>query len=82
MKTVHRSYEGCVIREGDKPPAFHYVVLTGEIIWITDAPPRLLRKLVAFQDVLRIDIVSKFTIITLNEWKYFATRFEYNVLVT
>lgn len=70
MITVLRSYEGCVIREGDQPPAFHYVVLTGEIIWITDAPPRLLRKLVAFQDVLRIDIVRTFTIIMFIYHKY------------
>ncbi|ELW61961.1 hypothetical protein TREES_T100007820 [Tupaia chinensis] len=51
-----RAYEPCVVVSDDEKHTFKYVVLSDRTIYLTENPPKSIRRVVALRDVVAIDL--------------------------
>lgn len=52
-----RAYESCVVVSESEKHTFKYVVLSDRLIYLTENPPKSIRRVVALRDVVAIDLV-------------------------
>ncbi|XP_006886158.1 PREDICTED: uncharacterized protein C12orf56 homolog [Elephantulus edwardii] len=55
-----RAYEPCVVVSDSENHTFKYVVLSDQVIYLTENPPRSIRGVVALQDVMAIELVDDY----------------------
>ncbi|KAM5287919.1 uncharacterized protein C12orf56 homolog [Ctenodactylus gundi] len=55
-----RAYEPCVVVSRSEKRACKYVVLSDQLLYLTENPPRSLRRVVALRDVLAIDLIDDY----------------------
>ncbi|XP_058413707.1 uncharacterized protein C12orf56 homolog isoform X1 [Diceros bicornis minor] len=53
-----RAYEPCVVVSDSGKHAFRYVVLSDRLIYVTENPPKSVRRVVALRDVVAIDLID------------------------
>lgn len=53
-----RAYEPCIVVSDAEKHTFKYVVLSDRLIYLTENPPKSIRRVVALRDVVAIDLVS------------------------
>lgn len=52
-----RAYEPCIVVSDSEKHTFKYVVLSDRLIYLTENPPKSIRRAVALRDVVAIDLV-------------------------
>lgn len=52
-----RAYEPCIVVSESEKHAFKYVVLSDRLIYLTENPPKSIRRALALRDVVAIDLV-------------------------
>ncbi|KAL6057973.1 hypothetical protein STEG23_015841 [Scotinomys teguina] len=52
-----RAYEPCIVVSDAEKHTFRYVVLSDRLIYLTENPPKSIRRVVALRDVVAIDLV-------------------------
>lgn len=52
-----RAYESCIVVSDSEKHTLKYVVLSDRLIYLTEIPPKSIRRVVALRDVLAIDLV-------------------------
>lgn len=52
-----RAYEPCIVVSDAEKHTFKYVVLSDQLIYLTENPPKSIRRVVALRDVVAIDLV-------------------------
>lgn len=52
-----RAYEPCIVVSEAEKHTFKYVVLSDRLIYLTENPPKSIRRVVALRDVVAIDLV-------------------------
>ncbi|KAM7328330.1 hypothetical protein ACRRTK_012422 [Alexandromys fortis] len=52
-----RAYEPCIVVSDAEKHTFKYVVLSDRLIYLTENPPKSIRRVVALRDVVAIDLV-------------------------
>lgn len=52
-----RAYEPCIVLSDAEKYTFKYVVLSDRLIYLTENPPKSIRRVVALRDVVAIDLV-------------------------
>lgn len=52
-----RAYEPCIVVSDAEKHSFKYVVLSDRLIYLTENPPKSIRRVVALRDVVAIDLV-------------------------
>ncbi|XP_015423237.1 PREDICTED: uncharacterized protein C12orf56 homolog [Myotis davidii] len=55
-----RAYEPCVVVSDSEKHAFRYLVLSDRLLYLTEVPPRSIRRVVALRDVLAIDLIDDY----------------------
>uniref|UniRef100_A0A8C5KU91 RIKEN cDNA D930020B18 gene n=1 Tax=Jaculus jaculus TaxID=51337 RepID=A0A8C5KU91_JACJA len=55
-----RAYEPCIVVSDSEKHAFKFVVLSDRLIYLTENPPRSLRRVVALRDVVAIDLIDDY----------------------
>ncbi|XP_007940923.1 uncharacterized protein C12orf56 homolog [Orycteropus afer afer] len=55
-----RAYESCVVVSDSENHTFKYVVLSDRVIYLTENPPKSIRRVVALQDVVAIDLIDDY----------------------
>uniref|UniRef100_A0A5F5PPZ8 Chromosome 6 C12orf56 homolog n=1 Tax=Equus caballus TaxID=9796 RepID=A0A5F5PPZ8_HORSE len=53
-----RAYEPCVVVSDSEKHALKYVVLSDRLIYLTENPPKSIRRVVALRDVVAIDLID------------------------
>ncbi|XP_032142699.1 uncharacterized protein C12orf56 homolog [Sapajus apella] len=53
-----RAYERCIVVSNSENHTLKYVVLSDRFIYLTEKPPKSIRRVVALRDVVAIDLVS------------------------
>ncbi|XP_049987666.1 uncharacterized protein C12orf56 homolog isoform X1 [Alexandromys fortis] len=51
-----RAYEPCIVVSDAEKHTFKYVVLSDRLIYLTENPPKSIRRVVALRDVVAIDL--------------------------
>lgn len=54
-----RAYEPCVVVSDSEKHTLKYVVLSDRLIYLTDNPPKSIRRVVALRDIVAIDLVRR-----------------------
>nr|XP_023414202.1 uncharacterized protein C12orf56 homolog [Loxodonta africana] len=55
-----RAYESCVVVSDSEKHTFKYVVLSDRVIYLTENPPKSIRRVVALRDVVAIDLIDDY----------------------
>ncbi|XP_059040724.1 uncharacterized protein C12orf56 homolog isoform X1 [Mustela lutreola] len=55
-----RAYEPCILVSESEKHAFKYVVLSDRLIYLTENPPRSIRRALALRDVVAIDLIDDY----------------------
>ncbi|XP_063111132.1 uncharacterized protein C12orf56 homolog isoform X2 [Cavia porcellus] len=55
-----RAYEPCVVVSHSEKHACKYVVLSDQLIYLADNPPKSIRRVVALRDIVAIDLVDDY----------------------
>ncbi|KAM6153541.1 uncharacterized protein C12orf56 homolog isoform 2-T2 [Erethizon dorsatum] len=55
-----RAYELCIVVSHLEKYTFKYVVLSDRLIYLTDNPPKSIRRLVALRDIVAIDLIDDY----------------------
>ncbi|CAH6778619.1 D930020B18Rik [Phodopus roborovskii] len=55
-----RAYEPCIVVSDAEKHTFKYVVLSDRLIYLTENPPKSIRRVVALRDVLAIDLIDDY----------------------
>ncbi|XP_062971562.1 uncharacterized protein C12orf56 homolog [Cynocephalus volans] len=55
-----RAYEPCIVVSDSEKHTFKYVVLSDRLIYLTENPPRSIRRVVALRDVVAIDLIDDY----------------------
>ncbi|XP_071465804.1 uncharacterized protein C12orf56 homolog isoform X4 [Marmota flaviventris] len=55
-----RAYEPCIVVSDSERHTFKYVVLSDRLIYLTENPPKSIRRVVALRDVVAIDLVDDY----------------------
>ncbi|XP_052020918.1 uncharacterized protein C12orf56 homolog [Apodemus sylvaticus] len=55
-----RAYEPCIVVSDAEKHAFKYVVLSDRLIYLTENPPKSIRRVVALRDVVAIDLIDDY----------------------
>lgn len=53
-----RAYEPCIVVSNSENHILKYVVLSDRLVYLTEYPPKSIRRVVALRDVVAIDLVS------------------------
>ncbi|XP_073756816.1 uncharacterized protein C12orf56 homolog [Callorhinus ursinus] len=51
-----RAYEPCIVVSDSEKHTFKYVVLSDRLIYLTENPPKSIRRAVALRDVVALDL--------------------------
>lgn len=54
-----RAYEQCIVVSDSEKHTLKYVVLTDRLIYLTENPPKSIRRVVALRDIVAIDLVRR-----------------------
>lgn len=54
-----RAYEPCIVASDSEKHTLKYVVLSDRLIYLTENPPKSIRRVVALRDVVAIDLVRR-----------------------
>lgn len=52
-----RAYEPCIVASESEKHTLKYVVLSDRLIYLTENPPKSIRRVVALRDIVAIDLV-------------------------
>lgn len=52
-----RAYESCIVVSDTERHSLKYVVLSDRLIYLTENPPKSIRRVAALQDIVAIDLV-------------------------
>nr|XP_042119045.1 uncharacterized protein C12orf56 homolog [Peromyscus maniculatus bairdii] len=55
-----RAYEPCIVVSDAEKHTFRYVVLSDRLIYLTENPPKSIRRVVALRDVVAIDLIDDY----------------------
>uniref|UniRef100_A0A8C9D5D9 Chromosome 12 open reading frame 56 n=1 Tax=Panthera leo TaxID=9689 RepID=A0A8C9D5D9_PANLE len=55
-----RAYEPCIVVSDSEKHTFKYVVLSDRLIYLTENPPKSIRRAVALRDVVAIDLIDDY----------------------
>ncbi|XP_036011652.1 uncharacterized protein C12orf56 homolog isoform X2 [Mus musculus] len=55
-----RAYEPCIVVSDAEKHTFKYVVLSDRLIYLTENPPKSIRRVVALRDVVAIDLIDDY----------------------
>ncbi|XP_006923763.2 uncharacterized protein C12orf56 homolog isoform X1 [Pteropus alecto] len=55
-----RAYESCIVVSDSEKHTLKYVVLSDRLIYLTENPPKSIRRVVALRDVLAIDLIDDY----------------------
>lgn len=55
-----RAYEPCIVVSDAEKHSFKYVVLSDRLIYLTENPPKSIRRVVALRDVVAIDLIDDY----------------------
>ncbi|KAM9673334.1 uncharacterized protein C12orf56 homolog [Trichechus inunguis] len=55
-----RAYESCVVVSDSENHTLKYVVLSDRVIYLTENPPKSIRRVVALRDVLAVDLIDDY----------------------
>ncbi|XP_036025534.1 uncharacterized protein C12orf56 homolog [Onychomys torridus] len=55
-----RAYEPCIVVSEAEKHTFRYVVLSDRLIYLTENPPKSIRRVVALRDVVAIDLIDDY----------------------
>nr|KAF6493868.1 hypothetical protein HJG63_001680 [Rousettus aegyptiacus] len=55
-----RAYESCIVVSDSEKHTLKYVVLSDRLIYLTEIPPKSIRRVVALRDVLAIDLIDDY----------------------
>ncbi|KAM5175054.1 uncharacterized protein C12orf56 homolog isoform 2-T2 [Callospermophilus lateralis] len=55
-----RAYEPCIVVSDSERHTFKYVVLSDRLLYLTENPPKSIRRVVALRDVVAIDLVDDY----------------------
>uniref|UniRef100_A0A8C5UV53 Chromosome 12 open reading frame 56 n=1 Tax=Microcebus murinus TaxID=30608 RepID=A0A8C5UV53_MICMU len=55
-----RAYEPCIVVSDSENHTFKYVVLSDRLIYLTENPPKSIRRAVALRDVVAIDLIDDY----------------------
>ncbi|XP_007516947.2 uncharacterized protein C12orf56 homolog [Erinaceus europaeus] len=55
-----RAYEPCIVASDSEKLTLKYVVLSDRLIYLTENPPKSIRRVVALRDVLAIDLIDDY----------------------
>uniref|UniRef100_A0A8C3W0A3 Chromosome 12 open reading frame 56 n=1 Tax=Catagonus wagneri TaxID=51154 RepID=A0A8C3W0A3_9CETA len=53
-----RAYESCIVASDSEKRTLKYVVLSDRLIYLTENPPKSIRRVVALRDVVAIDLID------------------------
>lgn len=54
-----RAYEPCIVVSDSEKHTLKYVVLSDRLIYLTENPPKSIRRVVALRDVVAIDLINQ-----------------------
>ncbi|KAM5251395.1 uncharacterized protein C12orf56 homolog isoform 2-T6 [Hipposideros larvatus] len=55
-----RAYEPCIVASESEKHTFKYVVLSDRLIYLTENPPKSIRRVVALRDIVAIDLIDDY----------------------
>uniref|UniRef100_A0AC11BAJ2 Chromosome 12 open reading frame 56 n=1 Tax=Ovis aries TaxID=9940 RepID=A0AC11BAJ2_SHEEP len=55
-----RAYEQCIVVSDSEKHTLKYVVLTDRLIYLTENPPKSIRRVVALRDIVAIDLIDDY----------------------
>ncbi|KAI4546417.1 hypothetical protein MG293_002972, partial [Ovis ammon polii] len=55
-----RAYEQCIVLSDSEKHTLKYVVLTDRLIYLTENPPKSIRRVVALRDIVAIDLIDDY----------------------
>ncbi|KAI5934209.1 hypothetical protein MM560_G102n3 [Manis javanica] len=55
-----RAYESCIVESDTERHSLKYVVLSDQLIYLTENPPKSIRRVAALQDIVAIDLIDDY----------------------